>query len=87
MTSRWQFDALCFIRSRVDAGERVTSDDVRYELGDPPTPNMMGAVFRDAHKMGLIVQVGTARAKHAPRKSGLILQWGAPTDTPQGSLL
>lgn len=51
----WKMQGLDAIRRIVAEKGEVTSDDIHYEIGDPPgNPNQMGALFRDAHEAGII---------------------------------
>lgn len=83
--STWRYKALRCIEELAGKGEPFTSDDVHYEIGDPPHMNQMGAAFRDAHGMGLIEAIGTQKSKRRESKGRLIQVW-AKADRAQGDL-
>lgn len=73
--SPWRYKALDCIKELASRGKPFTSDDVHYEIGDPPHMNQMGAAFRDAHGMGLIESVGVQKSKRPESKGRLIQVW------------
>jgi hypothetical protein len=83
--SEWRYRALRCIEDLADKGEPFTSDDVHYEIGDPPEPNQMGAAFRDAHGMQLIQPIGTKKSNRKESKGRLIQVW-VKADRAQGGL-
>lgn len=84
--NRWHFDALSAVRKLTEEREVFTSDDV-YELaGDPPDPNHVGALFREAKQIGLIAETGrSVRSKRPASKGRRILEWTAAISN-QGAL-
>lgn len=85
--THWQ--ALIHMR---DLNVVFTSDDTRRLSGDPDPDhqanganNVIGADFRKAHKLGLIVPVGYTQSKEPKRKGGMIRQWRGTTE--QGRLV
>lgn len=63
----WKQQGLDAIRRVVTEKGQVTSDDIHYEIGDPPgDPNMMGALFRDAAKAGIIEFSGRLTKSRRP---------------------
>jgi hypothetical protein len=83
--SEWRYRALRCIEELADKGEPFTSDDVHYEIGDPPHMNQMGAAFRDAHGMGIIAAIGTKKSTRKESKGRLIQVW-AKAERMQGGL-
>lgn len=84
----WKLQGLDTIRRVLEEKGEVTSDDVHFEIGDPPgDPNQMGALFRDAVKAGLIQWSGRlAKSTRPSAKRRDIKVWIA-SESNQGRLL
>ena len=53
-----------------------TAEDVTAEIGAPPHPNLMGAVFLRASKKGVIVPTGrVVRAERDARHASMLRVW------------
>ena len=64
--SRWSRLATAAMDSLAFEGMPFTSDDLRERVGDPPTPNLLGAVFSRAAKEGAIARTSEIKTSSRP---------------------
>jgi hypothetical protein len=71
----WQFHAEQAILSLCLADGNFGPDDVRRIAGNPPHPNVMGAIFRSMARRGLIVPAGVGVARRPERHASICRLW------------
>ena len=79
----WRQRAWTVLCDLAASGEEFTADDVLDRAGHPDERHQanarnsaIGALFRDAAKAGLIMQVGrTVRSRQPKRKGGMVQVW------------
>jgi NAD(P)-dependent dehydrogenase (short-subunit alcohol dehydrogenase family) len=57
------------------SGRLFTADDLIAEVGSAPSPSAIGALFRQASRIGLIECVGTTTSVRISRHGGLTRLW------------
>jgi|10_taG_2_1085330.scaffolds.fasta_scaffold08060_3 hypothetical protein len=74
--STWADIALDLFRSgRLGSrGTEITSDDLRRLMPDPESPNVVGAVFTSARKLGLISRTGRSVPSNRSDAHGRLIQ-------------
>ena len=70
----WSNEALLVFLT-LESGTTITADELRELAGNPPTPNAMGAVFRSAHKQGLIRTIAYLPSTQPSRHGGMVRLW------------
>jgi hypothetical protein len=71
----WVCDARAFVL-RCDPGTRLSADDLRDAVGDPPgTGNACGAVFRRLAETGWLQQVGWEVSRRPERHRAVNRVW------------
>ena len=73
----WRIIARQGIRDIAATGAEFTSEDLRSQVGSPPSPAAMGAVFNQAAKAGEIVEVAFVQATRKTSHAGIIRRWVA----------
>jgi len=72
----WALRAERFLHLLAVSGWDFTAEDVTEEIGAPPHPNLMGAVFLRASKAGYIVPTGrVVRASRDARHASMLRVW------------
>ncbi len=72
----WKWEALKTISELAERQATLTSDDLHAAPVDPAEPNQMGAVFREAHQMGVIQPTGRiVKSARGPSKGRAIQVW------------
>lgn len=71
----WHYKALQAIAHLSLADASFSSEDIRRAIGEPPTPNSMGSIFREAYKRGWIVPDGVTIASRPSRHASLLRTW------------
>lgn len=61
----WKEAADAVIRALAASGAEFSAEDVRLWVGEPPTPNAMGARFMAARKKGILELLGYRQASRA----------------------
>lgn len=70
----WVDGAVETIR-RLEPGDLIDAEGLRWLAGDPPSPGAMGGAFRTARRQGLIVVDGYRAATRISRHGGLVRVW------------
>lgn len=78
----WRTNAERAVRSRCELGEPFSSNEIREDVGDPPKPNMFGALFKWAEREGLVkwdghVTHSTKPERHAGMTEALVARMSA----------
>jgi hypothetical protein len=73
--TEWVEAARRAIEELATGGMEFDADDVRRLAGEPPTPAVIGAVFREAHKRGLIRVSGYRTATRMQRHGSIVRIW------------
>jgi hypothetical protein len=68
----WKDSGLSIIMCLVANGNEITAEDVREWVGEPPSPNAMGALFLTACRAGIVVRVGYRQAKRPERHASVL---------------
>ena len=71
----WRMKAEMAIITLSLADATFSAEDLRRQVGDPPTPNAIGAIFRWAYKKGMIVPDGVTTANRSSRHASLLRLW------------
>lgn len=72
----WRKAALAAIKTLARSDRHFTSEDITMLVGKPPEPRALGAVFRTAQDMGLIVPTGRfVPAEDPTRHRAPIREW------------
>jgi hypothetical protein len=76
-TPPWQSAARAAIMDLALAGQQFTAEDVRSRVGDPPTPNIMGAMLNVAARKGIIRRAGIDAARRSSAHARMVSTWEA----------
>lgn len=71
----WQSRAWLAVLHLCNADAAFCAEDVRRAAGDPPHPNALGAVMRQAYRQGLIVPDSVGVATRPERHASLLRYW------------
>lgn len=74
----WKDSGLSIIMCLVANGNEITAEDVRDWVGEPPSPNAMGALFLTACRAGIVVKVGYRQAKRPQRHASVLGVYTSP---------
>jgi hypothetical protein len=75
----WTSEAHAALRALVADGRTTSADDL-YKvdgLGRPENPNAVGALFREAHRVGDIERIGYMPSVRASRHGAVVAIWRA----------
>jgi hypothetical protein len=74
-TEEWGGRALEAIRNLAETGAELTSDEIYWQVGGPPSPNCVGSVFRQASQANLIRAVGWRESRRVCAHGRAIRVW------------
>jgi hypothetical protein len=75
----WKDSGLSIIMCLVSNGNEITAEDVREWVGEPPSPNAMGALFLTACRAGIVERIGYRQAKRPERHASVLGVYTKPT--------
>jgi hypothetical protein len=78
----WRDSGLSVIMTLVANGNEITAEDVRQWIGEPPTPNAMGALFLTACRAGIVTRIGYRQATRPERHASVLGVYTRP-QTPE----
>ncbi|MBP3044851.1 hypothetical protein KKR91_01325 [Arthrobacter jiangjiafuii] len=73
----WSQDAVATILGLARAQSTFSADDLTRDMRKPPHPNMAGAAFSAARKLGYIEPTGFRLSTNPTRRHGVIRTWQA----------
>jgi hypothetical protein len=73
--SEWRDAAQEALAELAASGLEFTADDLRDRVGEPMSPNALGAAIRAASAADLIRHVGYRRSRRISRHAGVIGVW------------
>lgn len=76
----WSDEALETLERLAADGIEFTADHLIELVGEPASPNAIGAVFGKASRAGLIRMVGVSTSRRISRHGGLQRVWGRQAD-------
>lgn len=71
----WRVVARAGLLELVGRGRPFTSEDLTALVGQPPSPNAVGAVVNGAARAGWIERAGFVKAERANQHAALISRW------------